>query len=104
MSGARPLTYLFLIHAHQPVAHIEQVVYTARCVFSEMWRVRIIDARYAFVFPTLAERCLVVQEAELLDNIVHDQVDVDLRLVANALLVSFAQLTHLADVKPLVGV
>jgi len=104
MSGARPLTYLFLIHAHQPVAHIKQVVHTGRCVFSEVWRVRIVDARNTLVFPPLAERCLVIQQAEFLDNVVHDQVDVDLRLVANALLVGFAQLADLADVKPLVGV
>jgi len=41
---------------------------------------------------------------ELLDDVVHDKIDVDLRFAAHALLVGFAKLTNLTDVKSLVGI
>ena len=97
-------TYFFFVHAHKPVAHIKQVVDSMVCVFSEVWRVRKVDARNSFVLPALAKRGLVVQQTELLDDVVHDKIDVDLRFAAHALLVGFAKLTNLTDVKSLVGI
>lgn len=54
--------------------------------------------------PTFTERELVVEETELLNDVVHDEVDVDLRLVAYALSISRAQLAHLVDAEAFVWV
>ena len=75
-----------------------------RLVLSKVWRVREIDAGNTLVLPDSAETGLVVEQAKLLDDIVHDQVDVDLRLVAHRLFVGFAQLAYLANVESLVRV
>lgn len=69
-----------------------------------MWWVSKVDARNAFVFPTLAKRSLIVQKAELFNDVVHYEIYVDLRLAAHTLFVGFTQLTNLADVKPLIGI
>ena len=63
-----------------------------------------VDARDALVLPHSAEAQLVVQQAQLLDDVVHYQVDVDLRLAAHARLVGLAQAANLADVEALVWV
>lgn len=69
-----------------------------------MWRVREVDAGNAFVLPYLTETSLVVEEAQLLNDIIHDEIDVDLRFVANRLLVCFTQLADLTDIETLIGV
>ena len=56
------------------------------------------------MLPSLAEASLVVKQTQFLYNVVHDQVNVDLRLVTHRLLVRSAQLTHLTDVKSLVRI
>jgi hypothetical protein len=66
--------------------------------------VRKVDARDAFVFVAFAEQSLVVEQAQLLNDVIHDQVGVDCRFASNQFFVSLAQLTHLVNSKTLVRV
>ena len=54
--------------------------------------------------PNFAEAGLVIEQAQLLYYVVHDQVDVDLRFVSYALLVRRAELADLTDVESLIRV
>ena len=47
------------------------------------------------MLPALAKRGLVVQQTELLDDVLHDKIDVDLRFAAHPLLVGFAKYCNL---------
>lgn len=67
-------------------------------------RVRPVNAADALVPPALAEGVLVVEQTQLLDDVVHDQIGVHLRLVGHVLLVGLAEQAHLVDVEALVGV
>ena len=49
-----------------------------------------VDARYSPVLPAPAECVLVIQQAQLLNDVIHDQVGVDLRPVRHVLLVRLA--------------
>ena len=62
------------------------------------------DPRHALVFPPLAEGVLVVEQAQLLDDVLHDQVCVDCRLASDDFLVCFAKLTNLANVESLIWI
>jgi len=64
----------------------------------------IVDTRDALVLPHLAETHLIVQQTQLLDDIVHDQVDVYLRLISHTFLVCFTQLANLRDIESLIRV
>lgn len=68
------------------------------------WLVSEVDAGNSFVLPALAELVLVVQKRKFLYDVVHDQVDVYLRLACRMLSEGLAKLDHLTDVKPLIRV
>ena len=68
------------------------------------WWMRVIYTAHPFVFPASAELVLVVEERQLLDDVVHDQICVDLRLVGHVLLVGLTQLANLIDIEPLIRV
>lgn len=97
-------TYLFFIHQEQPVNHVVDVINSLTVRFTGFWLMCEVDSRNAPVFVTLAKQVFVVEEGELLDDVVHDEVGIDGRLVAYDLLVSFAKLHNLLDVKALVRV
>ena len=54
--------------------------------------------------PNFAEAGLVIEQAQLLYYIVHDQVDVNLRFVTDALFVSLTELADLTYVESLIWV
>ena len=56
------------------------------------------------MLPPLTKGVLIVEQTELLNDVVHDQVDVDYRLTSNVLLVGIAQLAHHVNGEPLVGI
>ena len=56
------------------------------------------------MLPHPAETSLVVEQAQLLNYVVHDQVDVNLRLISHTFLVCLTQLTNLSDVESLIWV
>ena len=97
-------TYFFFVHVHEPVAHVEEHVDPLVRILTEMWRVREVDPRDALVLPHSAKTGLIVEQTQLLYYVVHDQVDVDLRFVAHALLVRLAELADLTDVESLIWV
>ena len=88
----------------KPVHHIVNVVYPLRVRLTRLWLVREVNARNTAVLIALTKEILVVKQTQLLDDVVHDQVGVDGRLVTNNLLVRVAQLDHLLDVKTLIWV
>lgn len=73
-------------------------------IFSMAWRMSEIHSRDSFLLPTLTELSFIVKEAQLLCNIIHDQVSIDLRLAANDLFVGLAKFTHLGNVESLIRV
>ena len=97
-------TYFFLIHAHQPVAHVKEIVDSRGLVLAKVRWVGKVNPRYALMLASFAKTALIVQQTEFLDNVIHDQVSVYLGLVPYRLLVSCAKLAHLAYVKSLVWV
>ena len=54
--------------------------------------------------PNFAEAGLIVQQAQFLYYVVHDQVYIDLGFVAHALLVCLTQLADLTNVESLIRV
>jgi hypothetical protein len=64
----------------------------------------VVHSAYSLVLPPTAELILVVKETQLLNNVIHYQVGVYLRLVSHVFLVCFTQLADLVDVKSLVWV
>jgi hypothetical protein len=91
-------TYLCFIETHQPVDQVVKDINARVLIFATCFRrVREINARYSFVLPPSAERVLVVQQAELLDDIVHDEVGVDTGLGGDELLVRLTKLHYLID-------
>ena len=97
-------TYFFLIHVHQPVAHIKEDVDPMVGILTKVRWMRVINPRDSLVLPYSAETSLVVKQAQFFNYVVHDQVDVDLWLVTHTLLIRLAQLTNLADVEALIWV
>ena len=69
-----------------------------------MRRVSKVDARDPLVLPSFTEGGLVIKEAEFLNDIVHNEVNVNYRLTSNVLLVSFAQLTHHVNSESLIRI
>lgn len=69
-----------------------------------MRRIRKVDSVDAFLFPPFAKLIFVVEQTKLLNDVVHNKVDIDSWLARKNLFVGFAQLTHLIDVEPLVWV
>ena len=65
---------------------------------------RKVDPRDPLMPPNFAKASLVVEQAQLLNDVVHDQVDVDLGFVAHTLLVCFTQLADLTDIESLIRV
>ena len=63
-----------------------------------------VDSRNALVLPYSAKTGLIVEQTQLLYYVIHDQVDVDLRFVAHALLVRLAELADLTDIESLIWV
>lgn len=66
--------------------------------------VRKVHARYLFVFPSLTKLSFIVQKRQLLDDIIHNQVYVDIGFAAHVLLKRLAELNNLRYVKSLVWV
>ena len=69
-----------------------------------MGYVSIVYTRDSLVLPPLTEGVLVVEEAEFLDDVVHDQVDVDCWLTADVFLVRFAKLADHVNGETLIGI
>ena len=97
-------TYLLLVQAHQPVAHVIQHVQPRKLILVAERRVSEIHARNALVLPATAKCVLVIQQTQLLNDVVHYEVRVDLRLVRHMLLVGLTQLANLIYVEALIGI
>ena len=97
-------TYFFFVHAHQPVTHVIHHIDPLDDILALVRLVSVVDARDPLVFPPLTKGVFVVQQAELLNNIVHYEVDIDYRLTPNVLLVGIAQLAHHVNGKSLVWI
>ena len=98
------VTYLFLVQAHKPIAHVVEHVNALKLILVASWRVCEVHPRYALVLPPLAEGIFIIKQRQFFNDIVHDQKSVDLRLVCHVLFVGLAELTHLVDVESLVGI
>jgi hypothetical protein len=90
----RGATYFLLVHGHQPVADVVEQVHFLNLIFAQTLRMRKLDPTDLLVFPPSAKRKFVIQQTQLLNDVVHNQVNVYCRLRAHHLLVSFAQLGH----------
>lgn len=97
------LTYLILIKTHKPVHHVVKQMKSIFLFFWHRW-MRPVYSWYAFVLPPSAEGVLIVKKTQLFDDIVHYQVSVYLGLVGDVLLVGFAELVHLINIKALIRV
>lgn len=96
---ARIKTYLFLVQAHQPVAHVVQHVQARLLVLITQRWMGEVDARNALMLPASAKRVLIIEQTQLLDNVIHDQVRIDLRFVRHVLFVSLTQLADLINIE-----
>lgn len=79
-------------------------MYSGTFVLIRSRRMREVDSAHPFMLPATAKLILVVQETQLLNNVVHDKVSVDLGLVSHVFFVCLTELTNLIDVKPLIRV
>lgn len=69
-----------------------------------MRRISKVDSVNAFVLPAFAKLVFIVEQTQLLNDVVHNKVDIDSWFVCTDLLVGFTQLTYLIDVEPLVRI
>ena len=56
------------------------------------------------MLPTFAELILIVEKGKLLNNVVHDEINVDRRLVTYHFLVGLTKLTYVRNIESLVWV
>ena len=59
---------------------------------------------YLLMLPPFAKLVFVIKQAQLLYDVVHDEIRVNLRFVSHVLLVGVTQLANLIDVESLVWV
>ena len=100
----RQTTYFFLVETHEPVAEVVQEAHSLGLVFAKVGRMCKVNPRDPIVFPAFAERILVIQQRQLLNDVVHDQINVNGWLLAARLLISFAQLANHGDVEALIWI
>jgi hypothetical protein len=89
---------------HEPIANVIEIVDSLVGILPHVRLMGKVDARNALLFPPLAKGILIVQQTQLLNDVVHDQVDINGGLVPNARLVGLAQLAHHVDVESAVRV
>ena len=99
-------TYLLSIHRHQPINHIiEQVYFLDFFIFRQGWlNVCKVDPRYSLMLPALTKGCLVIEQRQFLDDVIHNQINVNRGFVSHMLLECLTQLAHLGDVEALVRI
>ena len=68
----KSITYFFLVHVHEPVAHVKEAVDTLGHILPEVWWMCEVDPRNPLMLPHFTETELVVEKAQFLDNVVHD--------------------------------
>ena len=65
---------------------------------------REVHARYALMLPPTAKCIFIIKQTELLDDIVHDEIRIDLWLVCHMLFIGLTQLADLIYIEALIRI